>query len=453
MLNSVVPTSLVISNGIITDGVGLFIENGAVRIENGCIAWVGPAREANRNDARFIDVGGRLVMPGFLNAHHHLYSSFAPGISPLGETEDFVHILDNLWWSLDLALDAEAIYYSALMGVIDSVKHGVTMIFDHHASMGYVRGSLRLIAGAFALAGIKGLLCFETSDRMGADAIETHIEENLEFAAQDPSQSPLQGGRQGGLTRGVFGLHANLTLSDETLKRIAAAKPPNVPVHVHCGEDRADLEYCRALGYEGPVDRLHRFGLLSPDSILAHAIHLSDRDYRLIDEIGPLVVSNPESNANNRVGRMDRSRIARYLLGTDGMSPDMLETLRSHFLLGGTVPFDELSRVFFADRYRAQQHFFPDTGGLSVGLRADLVALDYAPISPIGPDNVLGHLIFGARAGKVYLTVADGRVCYHAGQIAFVDETEVTRQAIGVARSLHERYYRGGTFTAHCGRQ
>ena len=67
MLNSVVPTPLVIGNGIITDGMGLFIENGAVRIENGRIAWVGPAREVNRNDAQFIDVGGRLVMPGFLN--------------------------------------------------------------------------------------------------------------------------------------------------------------------------------------------------------------------------------------------------------------------------------------------------------------------------------------------------------------------------------------------------
>ena len=345
------PTPLVIGNGVITDGVDVFIENGAVRVENGLIAWVGPLRDVSRSDAEYIDVGGRMVMPGFLNAHHHLYSCFAPGISPLGETGDFVHILANLWWSLDLALDAEAIYYSALIGVIDSVKHGVTMIFDHHASMGCVRGSLRVIADAFALAGIKGLLCFETSDRMGLDAARVHIEENLEFAAQAATE--------GARTRGVFGLHANLTLSEETLRRIAEMKPPGLPVHVHCGEDRSDLTHCRTLGYEGPVDRLHRFGLLTPDSILAHAIHLSDRDYRLIDELGLMVVCNPESNANNRVGRMDRGRITRYLLGTDGMSPDMVETMRSHFLLGGAIPFDELSRSFFTDRYRTQRHFFP----------------------------------------------------------------------------------------------
>jgi len=430
---------LVITNGIITDGVEVFVEDGAVRVENGRIAWVGPAGEVDRRGAQVIDLGGRMVLPGFLNAHHHLYSSFAPGISPLGETGDFLHILDNLWWSLDLALDAEAIYYSALSGIIESVKHGVTMIFDHHASMNCVSGSLRLIADAFAVVGIKGLLCFETSDRMGEEGVQAHIEENLEFAAK-PSPD--------GLTRGVFGLHANLTLSDETLRRVAAVKPPDLPVHVHCGEDRADLEHCRALGYKGPVDRLHAFGLLTPDSILAHAIHLSDWDYRLLDDIRPTVVSNSESNANNRVGRMDCSRIGCYLLGTDGMSPDIVAALRCHFLLNGALPFDELSRVFFSDRYRVQQHFFPETGGLRAGLRADLVALDYAPISPISLGNVLGHLLFGARTGKAYLTVADGKVLFHDGRVTFVNEAEVTRQARAAARALHERYYRGPAFTA-----
>ena len=384
-------TSLLIGNGVVTDGVDVFIEQGAVLVRDGTIAWIGPLAEAARDGVDFIDVGGRLILPGFLNAHHHLYSSFAPGIAPLGETDNFVQILDNLWWSLDLALDEESVYYSALWGVIDSVKHGVTMIFDHHASMGCVRGSLQVIARAFDLAGIQGLLCFETSDRMGGKEVAAHIEENLEFAAASAGSD----------VRGIFGLHANLTLSDETLRRVSDMKPPAMPVHIHCGEDLADLMFCREKGYQGPVDRLNRFGLLTPDSILAHAIHLSEPDYQLIEEIRPVVVSNPESNANNRVGSMDRDQIRSYLLGTDGMSPDMVETLRSHYLLGGTVPFDELSSVFFKHRYQVQSHFFPGTGGLDVGMRADLAVLDYAPVAPIHLGNLLGHLIFGVRAGKV----------------------------------------------------
>ena len=430
---------LVIGNGVVTDGLELFFAQGAVRIVAGLIEQAGPAADIRTDDATFIDAGGRIVLPGLLNAHHHLYSSFAPGIAPLGPTDTFVQILDNLWWSLDLALDEETVYYSALLGVIESVRHGVTTIFDHHASMDCVRGSLEQVARAFRLAGIKGLLCFETSDRMGREQTERHIEENLEFAAQSAGSD----------VRGVFGLHANLTLSDETLRRVSAAKPPALPIHVHCGEDRADLEYCRERGYQGPVDRLHRFGLITPDSILAHAIHLSERDYELIAEIQPIVVSNPESNANNRVGAMDRSRIARYLLGTDGMSPDMVETLRSHFLLGRTVPFDELQRVFFADRYRIQRHFFADSGGFSRGMRADIAVLDYVPVAPIERTNVLGHLLFGARYGRAFLTVADGRVVYRDGHVTFIDERETIDTATRIARRLHQTYHRIGPFSDH----
>ena len=434
---------MIIGNGVVTDGLELFIEHGAVWIEDGLIAQVGPTEEVRvraGERVEFIDVGGRLILPGLLNAHHHLYSSLAAGLAPLGKTENFVQILDSLWWSLDLALDAEAIYYSALLGLMTSVKHGVTMIFDHHASMGYVRGSLALVADAFRLAGVKGQLCFEISERMGAGALEAQIEENLERAGMGTRSS------SGDLIRHACGLHANLTLSDETLARIGRLKPPELPIHVHCGEDRADLEYCRERGYQGPVDRLQHFGLLSADSLLAHAIHLSERDYQLIAEVGPVIVSNPESNANNRVGRMDRGRIRDYVLGTDGMSPDMIETLRSHYLLGGTVPFSELRKVFWEHRYAVQQRFFANTGGLAPGTRADLVVLDYVPLTPIHLDNLLGHLIFGVRGGKAYLTAADGRVLYRDGRLTFVDEDQVMREAAKVAKVLHQRYYRGGAF-------
>jgi putative selenium metabolism protein SsnA len=435
-LNQIERKPLVIGNGVVTDGLGLFVEQGGVLIDGDEIGQLGPVHELDADQGTFVDVGGRLIVPGLLNAHHHLYSSFAPGISPLGDTDTFAQILDNLWWSLDLALDEEAVYYSALIGVIESVKHGVTMIFDHHASMGYVRGSLGLVADAFRLAGIKGLLCFETSDRMGNKNVDSHIEENLDFAAASA----------GADVRGVFGLHANLSLSEETLTKIGRVKPAAMPIHIHCGEDLADLEYCRELGYQGPVERLQHFGLLTPDSILAHAIHLSKRDYEILNELRPVIVSNPESNANNRVGSMDRKLIGRYLLGTDGMSPDMVGTLRSHYLLGGTVPFDEMQRTFFEHRYEVQQHFFPKTGRLRAGMSADLAVLDYVPVSPICSENILGHLIFGVRAGKAYMTVAGGRVLYHAGELTFVDENEVTQKATEVAMGLHGRFLRGGSF-------
>jgi len=424
----------ILGNGVVADGESTFIDKGALLINNGLIEDLGPVERFLGDEADFIDVQGRLILPGFLNPHHHLYSSLAAGIRPKGPMDNFIHILEHLWWPLDKALDMESVYISALLGIVDSVKHGVTMIFDHHASMNFVRGSLSLIRDAFEFSRVKGLLCFEVSDRMGTKEAEDHIGENLKFFQMSAESKSV---------RSVFGLHANLTLSDETLQKIARQKPEKMPVHVHCGEDATDLEYCINAGYQGPVDRLNHFGLLSPSAILAHAVHLSDRDFELLDAIQPLVVTNPESNANNRVGRMNRKRIRQYLLGTDGMSGDMTATLRSHYLLGGGVqePFDAMEKAFFTTRYRAQQTFFPETGAFRKGVRADIAVLDYIPITPISSQNLLGHLIFGAKGGHAFMTISDGNIIFRDGKVTFIDEKELNNKAMGIAKKLHERYY------------
>jgi len=429
---------LLLAGGVIADGEELFLSDGGLLIREGKIAAVGPSGQVRAQARRLagcetLELKGRLVLPGLLNPHHHLYSSLAVGLAPREPAGTFLQLLESHWWRLDSALDEESIAASALVGVVESVKNGVTMIFDHHASMGCVRGSLRLVEGAFRQAGIKGLLCFEASGRGGQERIEEHFAENLDF---------WKGRKEGDTVKAAFGLHAGLTLSDRSLARAAELKPEAMPIHVHCGEDEADLRAALQLGYQGPVHRLRAFGLLSRDSLLAHALHLSEQDYRLIEELKPIVVSAPESNANNRVGRMDRSRIRRYLLGTDGMTGDLLLTLRSQLLLGEgrheSLP--GLGEAFFAYKREVQQRFFPDTGSLKPGFRADLVVLDYVPRTPIHPGNLLAHLIFGAGRGPAHLTMADGLILYREGRIAFLDEEELNQRAAEAAAKLKERY-------------
>jgi cytosine/adenosine deaminase-related metal-dependent hydrolase len=427
---------IVVGNGTVTDGLGVFLENGAVVVRNGRIAETGGTdvirAKCSKEGLELIDVGGRLILPGFLNAHHHLYSTLAPGIRPRGRTDTFEQILENLWWPLDSALNEEAVSVSALLGIIDSIRHGTTMIFDHHASMGFVKGSLGIIGNAFVQSGIKGSLCFEVSDRRGEAEAAGHIDENLAFHDEHRNDPRM---------RGMMGLHANLTLSESTLGEIRRRKPEELSIHTHCGEDAADLRRCRELGYQGPVDRLHRFGLLDRASILAHAVHLSETDYEILESVGPVVAANTESNANNRVGRMDGGRIRRCLLGTDGMSGDMIASLRSHFLLSDRRDLAGLEDVFFRYKAEVQNRFFPGTGSFETGSAADIAVPDYVPISPIEKRSLIGHLLFGARGGKVYLTMSDGRVLYRRGKITFLDEDSLNREAKGIAGALHRRYY------------
>ncbi len=423
----------VIGHGVITDGIDLFLKDGAILIRDGRIDKIAPTEELKGATDRFFDLKGRLVLPGLVNFHHHLYSALATGISPAGPTDTFIRILENLWWKLDRALDEETVYYSALRGVMDSVAHGVTTIFDHHASMNFIKGSLRVIEDVFRKAGINGLLCFEISDRAGENTIEAQIRENVDFWESHRNDDRI---------RGIMGLHANFTLSEKTMAAIRSNKPDEMGIHIHCGEDRYDFEYCRELGYAGPVDRLHRHGLLDRNTILAHAIHLSDRDYRLIEELQPVVVSNPESNANNQVGKMDRSAIEKFVLGTDGMSGDMVQTLRSLYLLGmgHNEDFEALSRMFFRDSVEILRRFFPDRGGLQPDGHADIAVLDYIPATPISPENLLGHLIFGARTARAYMTIANGEIVYHDGEFAFVDAEAAMEEIRRAAAKLWERF-------------
>ncbi len=423
----------VIGHGVITDGTDLMLHDGAIHISDGVIKKIDATERLRSASETFYDLRGRLVLPGLTNFHHHLYSALAAGISPAGPTDTFVQILENLWWKLDRALDEETIYFSALQGVMDSVAHGVTTIFDHHASMNFIRGSLDIIADVFRKAGINGLLCFEMSDRAGIETINDQLRENIEFWDKHRNDRDI---------KGILGLHANFTLSEKTMELISKEKPDDMGVHIHCGEDRYDFDYCRKLGYAGPVDRLDKWNLLNEKTILAHAIHLSDRDYELIRDKKPVVVSNPESNANNQVGVMDRGKIREFVLGTDGMSGDMVQTMRSLYLLGkGHLEnFTGLRELFFDRARSVLQRFFPEKGGLKEGAPADIAVLDYIPVTPINLDNLIGHLIFGAKNARAFMTIANGKIVYHNGEFSFVDAEKAREEIKKAALKLWDKF-------------
>lgn len=438
-----------VGNGVVADGCGLFLDRGAVLVRNGRIVEVGDVvsiRSRLLEGEEFCDVGGRLILPGFFNPHHHLYSFFAVGLAPLGATPDFAAILERLWWPLDDVLDVPTLRLSALLGLCDALRHGVTTVFDHSASMSCVRGSLDILADAFRSLGMKGLVCYEMSDRVdgpktsygtGADGSGTreHAEENLDFWRRH---------RDDPLVRGAFGLHANFTLGEESLAWVRKVKPKEMPIHIHCGEDEMDLRFCRDLGYAGPVDRLRRFDLLDSRSLLAHLVHVSDEDLDHLERNRSVAVWNPESNANNGVGRLNRKRLSRCVLGTDGMSCDMIQTLRSACLLGegSREDFRELGRIFFAESRDVLRRFFPDSGGLEPGRRADLTVPEYLPLTPVTAANLTGHLVYGARNGRAFLTVGDGRILFRDGRVTILDEEALLPEAMAAARALEERFSR-----------
>ena len=119
-----------------------------LRVAAGCIVER-RAELDEREDEEVIDLDGKLILPGMVCAHTHLYSALARGMpAPPRTPVNFKEILELVWWRLDRALDEETIYWSAMAGALDAARAGTTCLFDHHASPSHISGSLQKIGRA-----------------------------------------------------------------------------------------------------------------------------------------------------------------------------------------------------------------------------------------------------------------------------------------------------------------
>ena len=118
--------SILIKNGtIVTLGEKNKVLTGhALLIENGLIKKIAPQKSFKGKYAKVIDAAGKVVMPGFINAHMHFYSTFARGLGKAAPSRNFTEILSNLWWRLDKKLTTQDSYYSAVIPLIDAVRKG-----------------------------------------------------------------------------------------------------------------------------------------------------------------------------------------------------------------------------------------------------------------------------------------------------------------------------------------
>ncbi|MBI4542837.1 MAG: amidohydrolase family protein [Gemmatimonadetes bacterium] len=263
------------------------------------------------------------VGSGFVNAHTHIYSGLAPlGLpTPERRPENFVQLLERIWWRLDRALDEQSLRAAARLYVAEALLHGTTALVDHHESPNFIDGSLDVLADACEELGIRAVLCYGATERNGRrEEARRGLAECRRFIRANDRP----------LVRGLVGLHASFTVSDDTIRAAAeASRELGTVLHVHLAEDLADVRDARARGYPGPLERLDALGALPPGSILAHGVHLSREQVEHAAALGCWIVQNPRSNRGNAVGYPAAlGASARVALGTDGYPADMREEAR-----------------------------------------------------------------------------------------------------------------------------
>lgn len=441
---------LLVGNGtVITHDDRLpFVQEGCVAIRNGLVDAVGSTAELRQSypHSNFLDARGRVIMPGLINTHTHLYSAFARGLALKDASPgNFLQILERLWWRLDKVLTLEDVYWSAMVGTIDCIRNGTTTIFDHHASPGAVPGSLFRIAEAAQQTGIRACLCYEVSDRDGAEIATQGIEENRAFLEHVKKSASNQ-------LRGLFGLHASFTVSDKTLARCRnVAADLDAGFHVHTAEAVSDAESCLREHGKRIVERWSDAGLLGRRMIAAHCVHVNDREIDLLRDSGTSVVHNPESNMGNAVGcapalEMMR-RGVRMGLGTDGYTADMFESLKVANLVhkhqagdpGAGWP-EPPAMLFSGNAAIATECFGRPLGKLIPGAHADIVLVDYDPPTPLHAANIAGHILFGFTGHSVTTTIVGGRVVMEDRKLLAIDEREIMSRSRASAAELWKRF-------------
>src|SRR5690349_7244808 len=308
------------ANVVTWESPNRILQNYAVYVESDRIKEIGTTKALTTKypKARALDANGQYLMPGNICAHTHFYGAFARGMAIPGPApKDFPEILERLWWPLDQALDMDGVRASALVCLVDAIKHGTTTLIDHHASPNALDGSLDVIADAVEEAGLRAVLCYEVTDRYGPESAKASIAENARFLKTAPSRKNIAA---------TFGLHASLTISDETLAACVDAAHGS-GFHIHVAEHEAD-EY-DSLNKSGvrAVDRLHKAGILGDRTIVAHAVHIDPAEIALLHDTNTWVTHQPRSNMNNAVGAADIDGLLRaginLCLGNDGFSNNM----------------------------------------------------------------------------------------------------------------------------------
>lgn len=430
--------STIIANARLCDLDPPRVEHGALRIADGRIAARGTNVTPGTAD-EVVDCRGAVVLPGLVNGHTHLYSALAVGMPPPPHPpQDFLEILKLVWWRLDRALDAESIELSARIGALEALRCGTTTLIDHHSSPNHIEGSLELVERGIHEVGLRGVLCYETTDRHGIEGREAGLAENRRYLHRCADRS-------NGWFAAVVGAHASFTLEDESLAALASlADEFQAGVHIHVAEDPCDEAHCQQRDQVFLVDRLAAHGLLRAESIFAHCTHLDEEAIARLGEAGLTVAHNARSNMNNAVGYAPVAAFrCPVMLGTDGIGADLFAEAKAAWFISrheaaGLAPSDVLVMLRAGAR-RASASLGVTLGKLEPGAAADLVITDYVPATPLTAENLAGHFLFGLSARHVRDVIVDGAWRMRNRECVGPDEHAVRAEAQRAAVALWRR--------------
>lgn len=409
-------------------------------IEDTLIKAVGKDAASGIQADKVIDCDGLYVHPGLVCSHHHYYSGLSRGImATIPDSPDFISTLKNLWWRVDRALDEESVYYSSLICSLDAVRSGTTAVVDHHASPNFITGSLHQIRRGFEAVGLRGMTCYEVTDRNGGEKeLREGVEENLRFAREIGDAGPDR------LMEAAIGAHAPFTVPDAGMEMLSdVVAQTGRGLHIHLAEGAYDVSVSHHRYDKDLAFRLDDFDLINDKSILVHGLYLNEAEIELINSRDAFLAHNARSNMNNNVGYIRHiDKVKNLVMGTDGIGADMFEEFKLAFFkhrdAGGPLWPDTFLSALSRGNQLLSRYFDADFGRVEAGCKADLVISDYKAPTPLEAGNIAGHIAFGMGSNSVRTVLINGKVVMEDRQFPF-DVKEIYAAAAGQAKKVWSR--------------
>ncbi|MGQ4914716.1 MAG: amidohydrolase family protein [Candidatus Asgardarchaeia archaeon] len=450
-------SGFIIKNGylITVDSNDRIIPNGAVVIEGNKIVAVGKTSEIldkyRSDEYTVIDASRKVIMPGLINTHAHLYQNFLKGVHdelPLKEWCDSV-----LFPLVDAAIvemkeGKDDIYrYSTYSAVLESIRFGTTTLVDF-------AGTGEIAPEVFAETGIRGIYARTFVDRWVPEEFIPPIEKAM--GDMDKLIKKWHG-KYNGRIRLMYAPSAPFTCTEELLKAIREhADKTKVPVSIHLSETRYEQKLAKEEYGTTPTDWLNKIGFLKDDVLAVHGVWLNDSDLKVIKEKDVKISHNPESNMRLASGIAPVAKMLKMGitvgLATDGAASndnlDMIEAMRgavfsakvSNLRASALLGYDaiKMATIWSAKALKLEN----EIGSIEVGKKADviLINLDALHLKPVY--DPINTIVYVATGHDVDTVIIDGKLVMHNRRILTVDEDLISQKIDKVYQEKLEDVYK-----------
>lgn len=387
-----------------------------VRIEENRFTRIGP--DQTPDDARLLDGSGMAILPTFVNMHTHAAMTLLRSYADDLELHDW---LTNYIWPLEAKMDEEDIYNGARLACLEMIKSGTTCFNDMYW---HYHGTARAVE-EMGLRAMLSSVFIDFSDEEKA-AEQRKLTKMLFYKEVDSYSDRI---------RFALGPHALYTVSEKSLRWIIDfAEENELLIHIHISETVKEVEECLAKYGLRPVQWLDKIGLLGPNVMAAHVVHVTNEEIRILAERGVKVVHNPASNMKLAAGAFPFGKmVARGVnvtLGTDGCSSnnnlDMMEEMKLaslHAKLHHNDPtMLPTQEVFGMATAKGAAILGWDCGEIAEGKLADCMLVNLSNHRLVPGYHLIDDMVYSADSSCIDTVICDGRILMEKGYVEGEEE-------------------------------